>query len=81
VYAAGEDPIAGADGRAICRAVRSRGIVEPVWVPRLDRLPKLLAGVVQDQDVVLTLGAGDIGAAAHKLPAAIGRRAGLRRTS
>jgi UDP-N-acetylmuramate--alanine ligase len=81
VYAAGEDPIAGADGRAICRAVRSRGVVEPVWVPRLDRLPTLLAGVVQDGDVVLTLGAGDIGAAAQKLPGAVGRRANLRRTS
>ena len=81
VYAAGEDPIAGADGRAICRAVRSRGIVEPVWVPRLDRLPKLLAGVLQDGDVVVTLGAGDIGAAAQKLPAALGKRVTLRRTS
>jgi UDP-N-acetylmuramate--alanine ligase len=81
VYAAGEDPIAGADGRAICRAVRSRGVVEPVFVPKLDRLPKLLAGVLQDGDVVLTLGAGDIGAAAQKLPAALARRPGLRRTS
>jgi UDP-N-acetylmuramate--alanine ligase len=81
VYAAGEDPIAGADGRAICRAVRSRGIVEPVWVPRLDRLPKLLAGVLQAGDVVLTLGAGDIGAAAQKLPVALGKRVHLRRTS
>lgn len=81
VYAAGEDPIAGADGRAICRAVRSRGIVEPVWVPRLDRLARLLSGVVQDGDVVLTLGAGDIGTAAQKLPAAVGRRVSLRRTS
>jgi UDP-N-acetylmuramate--alanine ligase len=81
VYAAGEDPIAGADGRAICRAVRSRGVVEPVWVPRLDRLPKLLAGVLQAGDVVLTLGAGDIGAAAQKLPMALGKRVHLRRTS
>jgi UDP-N-acetylmuramate--alanine ligase len=81
IYAAGEDPIPGADGRAICRAVRSRGDVEPVWVPRLDRLPKLLAGVIQDGDVVLTLGAGDIGAVAQKLPAAFLRRSGLRRTS
>ncbi len=80
VYAAGEDPIAGADGRAICRAVRSRGLVEPVFVPKLDRLPRLLAGVLQDGDVVLTLGAGDIGTAAQKLPAALARRAGLRRT-
>jgi len=81
VYAAGEDPIPGADGRAICRAVRGRGTVEPVFVPKLDRLPKLLGDVLQDGDVVLTLGAGDIGAAAHKLPAALARRAGPRRTA
>jgi len=81
VYAAGEDAIAGADGRAICRAVRSRGVVEPVFVPKLDRLPKLLGAVLQEGDVVLTLGAGDIGAAAQRLPAALARRSGLRRTS
>lgn len=81
VYSAGEDPIAGADGRAICRAVRSRGLVEPVFVPKLERLPRLLAGVLQDGDVVLTLGAGDIGAVAHKLPAALARRPSLRRSS
>jgi UDP-N-acetylmuramate--alanine ligase len=80
VYSAGEDPIAGADGRAICRALRGRGAVEPVFVPKLERLPKLLAGVLQDGDVVLTLGAGDIGAAAQRLPAAFARRPGLRRT-
>lgn len=78
VYAAGEEPIAGADGRAICRAVRSRGVVEPVFVPRLDRLPKLLAGVLHDADVLLTLGAGDIGAAAQSLPEALTKRAGPR---
>jgi UDP-N-acetylmuramate--alanine ligase len=81
VYAAGEAPIAGADGRAICRALRGRGAVEPVFVPKLERLPKLLGGILQDGDVVLTLGAGDIGAAAHRLPAALGKRPGLRRTS
>ena len=81
VYAAGEEPIAGADGRAICRAVRSRGAVEPVFVTRLERLPKLLAGVIQDGDVVLTLGAGDIGAAAQRLPEALGKRTTLRRSS
>jgi UDP-N-acetylmuramate--alanine ligase len=81
VYAAGEEPIAGADGRAICRAVRGRGAVEPVFVPRLERLPKLLGGLLQDGDVVLTLGAGDIGAASQRLPAALAKRPGLRRTS
>ncbi len=71
VYPAGEQPIAGADGRAICRAVRSRGQIEPVFVPELAQLPELLDAVLQDQDLVLTLGAGDIGSAAAALPGAL----------
>jgi len=67
VYAAGEPPVSGADGRAICRAIRSRGQIEPVFVPVLDQLPELLDGVLEDGDVLLTLGAGDIGAAAQAL--------------
>lgn len=73
VYAAGEDPIAGADGRAICRAIRSRGKVEPVFVPDLDQLPALLSGVLADGDLVLTLGAGNIGAVAATLPDTMAR--------
>ena len=68
VYAAGEDPIAGADGRAIARAVRSRGGVEPVFVETLDELAPMLKDLVQDGDLVLTMGAGDIGALAGRLP-------------
>ncbi len=64
VYAAGEAPITGADGRAICRAIRSRGQIEPVFVPQLEDLDELLTGVVQPGDVVLTLGAGSIGSIA-----------------
>ena len=69
VYAAGEPPIAGADGRAICRAVRSRGLVEPIFVERVDELAESLRGVLRDGDVVLTMGAGNIGAVAHELKA------------
>ncbi len=69
VYAAGEAPISGADGRAICRAVRSRGQIEPVFVERVEELDRALAGVVHDGDVVVTMGAGHIGAVAHELPA------------
>jgi len=68
VYAAGEEPISGADGRAICRALRSRGQVEPVFVAELDDLPALLSGVLSDGDLLLTMGAGSIGAAAGRLP-------------
>jgi UDP-N-acetylmuramate--alanine ligase len=67
VYAAGELPIAGADGRAICRVVRSRGVVEPVFVERVDDLAESLRSVLHDGDVVLTMGAGNIGAVAHEL--------------
>ena len=67
VYAAGETPIANADGRAICRAIRSRGQIEPVFVPHIDELNGLLAGVLESDDVLLTLGAGNIGAMALQL--------------
>jgi UDP-N-acetylmuramate--alanine ligase len=68
VYAAGEAPIAGADAKALCRAIRSRGRVEPVMLGSLDELAGALADIVRDGDVVLTMGAGSIGAAAHELP-------------
>jgi UDP-N-acetylmuramate--alanine ligase len=68
VYAAGEDPIAGADGRAIARAVRTRGSVEPVFVEALDELQPVLESIIEAGDLVLTMGAGDIGAYAAGLP-------------
>jgi UDP-N-acetylmuramate--alanine ligase len=68
VYAAGETPIAGADGRAIARAVRGRGGVEPVFVESLEKLPAALQGLLADGDLLLTMGAGDIGAFAAGLP-------------
>jgi UDP-N-acetylmuramate--alanine ligase len=61
VYAAGEVHIAGADSRALCRAIRSRGRVEPVFSDSLEMLPGVLEAVLHDGDVLLTLGAGDIG--------------------
>jgi UDP-N-acetylmuramate--alanine ligase len=74
VFAAGEDPIAGADGRAIARAVRTRGGVEPVFVEKLDELPPVLEDLLEDGDLVLTMGAGDIGAFAADLPARLERK-------
>lgn len=68
VYAAGEEPIAGADGRAMARAVRTRGSVEPVFVESLDDLQPVLLDLIEDGDLVLTMGAGDIGAYAAELP-------------
>jgi UDP-N-acetylmuramate--alanine ligase len=68
VYPAGEAPIPGADGKALCRAIRTRGKVEPVLLKALDEMPEALAGIVRDGDVVLTMGAGQIGSASHELP-------------
>ena len=67
VYAAGEHPIAVADGRALARGVRARGKVDPVFVDDVQRLSDVLTGVVRDGDVLLTLGAGDIGAVAQQM--------------
>jgi UDP-N-acetylmuramate--alanine ligase len=72
VYAAGEEPIAGADGRAMARAIRSRGSVEPVFVETLDDLQPVLLDLLEDGDLLLTMGAGDIGAYAAGLPELIG---------
>jgi UDP-N-acetylmuramate--alanine ligase len=68
VYSAGEAPIAGADGRAICRAVRSRGHVEPVFVERIDALAEALNGLVKPGDVIVTQGAGNVSSVSHALP-------------
>lgn len=70
VYGAGEAPISGADGRALCRSLRARGR-HPVFVESLADLPRVLAPVVAAHDLVLTLGAGNIGQAALTLPDAL----------
>ena len=67
VYPAGETPIAGADGRSLARAIRARGQVEPVFVEDINDLATTLKSVLLDGDILLTLGAGSVGAAAQKL--------------
>jgi UDP-N-acetylmuramate--alanine ligase len=67
VYAAGESPIAGADGRALARAVRARGRIDPVFVPHPRELPAVLPDLLRDGDLLLLQGAGDIGAVAQDL--------------
>ena len=61
VYPAGEDPIVGADGRALCRSIRLRGHVEPYFVPSPDQVRATLADIIRDGDIVLTQGAGNVG--------------------
>ncbi len=71
VYAAGETPISGADGRALSRGIRARGHVDPVFVEDLGTLPVVLQDLLQDGDVLLTLGVGDIGSVSAKLAATL----------
>ena len=61
VYPAGESPIVAADGRALARALRVMGKIEPVFVEHLTELPAAIRALARDGDVVLTMGAGSIG--------------------
>jgi UDP-N-acetylmuramate--alanine ligase len=62
VYAAGEAPIAGADGRALAQGVRAAGKLQPVFVESIGALPAAICGQARADDVVLCMGAGSIGA-------------------
>jgi UDP-N-acetylmuramate--alanine ligase len=67
VYAAGEAPIVAADGRALARALRVAGKVEPVFVETVDEMPDAIATLARDGDVVITMGAGSIGGVCARL--------------
>ena len=69
VYPAGEAPIAGADGKSLARAIRTRGRVDPVLVGSPAELRAVLPDVLRDGDLLLLMGAGDIGAAAQQIAA------------
>lgn len=71
VYAAGEAPISGADGRALCRAIRARG-GNPVFIENVHDLPTLLSDTLRANDLLLTLGAGNIGHVAAALAQRLG---------
>jgi UDP-N-acetylmuramate--alanine ligase len=67
VYPAGEAPIVAADGRALARAVRVAGKVEPVFVEEIASMPQAILDAARDADVVVTMGAGSIGAVPGQL--------------
>mgnify|MGYP001812234647 FL=1 len=67
VYPAGEEPIPGADSRSLTRSIRQRGQVEPVFAERVEAVPGLLCDIVEEGDVVITQGAGDIARLAREL--------------
>lgn len=67
VYAAGETPVPTADSKSLARSIRQRGQIEPIYVSNVDMLPELLAAQLQDNDMVITQGAGSIGTVARDL--------------
>ncbi|GAA0855548.1 UDP-N-acetylmuramate--L-alanine ligase [Aliiglaciecola litoralis] len=69
VYSAGESVIEGADSKALCRSIRQRGQLEPIYVATPEELPKLLSEALKDGDILMTQGAGNIGQIAKNLQA------------
>ncbi|KAB8186319.1 UDP-N-acetylmuramate--L-alanine ligase [Lysobacter maris] len=67
VYPAGEAPIVGADAKSLARAIRARGRIDPVVVGSAGELPRVLPDVLRDGDLLLVMGAGDIGHTAQEL--------------
>jgi UDP-N-acetylmuramate--alanine ligase len=75
VYAAGEAPIVAADGRALARALRVAGRVDPVFVDDIVAMPQAIAAQAKDGDVVITMGAGTIGQTAQHVLELLGAAA------
>ena len=67
VYAAGEAPVTNADSKSLARSIRQRGQIEPIYVSDSDKLAQLMAAQLRDGDMVITQGAGNIGAIARDL--------------
>ena len=67
VYSAGEKKIAGADSRSLCRSIRLRGKVDPIYIQEEADIHDVLQGLVRAGDVVLTQGAGSVGALAKEI--------------
>ncbi|WP_150303306.1 UDP-N-acetylmuramate--L-alanine ligase [Pseudomonas saliphila] len=73
VYPAGEEPVPGADSKQLCRSIRQRGQIDPIYVERDADVMPLLKAVLQPGDILLTQGAGDIGGLANQLAEALTR--------
>ncbi len=67
VYSAGEELIPGADTRSLCSSIRKRGKVDPVYVPKVEDIPEILREVINEGDVLITQGAGNIGRISSRL--------------
>jgi UDP-N-acetylmuramate--alanine ligase len=73
VYAAGEPALVAADGRALARAVRVTGRVEPVFVEDILSMPDAIEAIARDGDIVITMGAGSVGGVAAALRERLGQ--------
>ena len=60
VYAAGEEPITAADSRHLCRSIRQRGQLDPIFVESIEDIPNVVTDLVKSGDIVLTQGAGSV---------------------
>lgn len=67
VYSAGEDAIPGADSRHLCRSIRARGIIEPIFVETVDGVADIIKDLVRAGDIVITQGAGNVGVLSPEL--------------
>ena len=67
VYAAGEEPIPGADSRQLCHSIRQRGLVDPIFVDEIEDVPDLIRDIVRADDLVITQGAGSVNRIAKML--------------
>lgn len=69
IYAAGEKPIVGVNSRTLAASIRQRGRVDPIYVEHIDEIPRVLANILRDGDILLLQGAGNIGTVSSKLMA------------
>lgn len=60
VYAAGEEEIPGADSRHLCRSIRQRGLVDPIFAETIENVPDIVRDIVRAGDIVITQGAGNV---------------------
>ncbi|WP_439241338.1 UDP-N-acetylmuramate--L-alanine ligase [Lonepinella sp. BR2474] len=67
VYAAGEQPIAGADSRSLARSIRNLGKVDPIFVADHSQLPEIMDQIIQDGDLILAQGAGNVSKLSRQL--------------
>ncbi|MFT7235143.1 MAG: UDP-N-acetylmuramate--alanine ligase [Methylophagaceae bacterium] len=75
VYPGGEKLIAGADSKSLCRAIRTRGQVDPIFVEDNTTLFALLPSLLIDGDILMTMGAGDIGSTSLEIAQKMGGHA------